>query len=323
MPNNKKILITGGAGFIGSHLAEKLLADGQEVFILDDLSTGSLENIKHLKDVHFTQGSVLDEKLVNEIVDKVDQVYHLAAAVGVKTIVERPLDSFLVNIDGTKNVLAAAAKKQIPVLITSSSEVYGKNDELPFSEEDDRVYGSIYHERWGYGLSKTSDEFLGLAYFKEKKLPVVIVRLFNVTGPRQKGAYGMVVPRFIQQALANQPFEIYGDGEQTRCFGYVKDVAGALVGLMEKQAYGRIFNVGSAEEISIKGLAEKIKELAGSQSEMKFIPYKQVYGENFDDMRHRRPDLTAIKQVINYNPQSLEETLKSIIAFWRSNPHVK
>lgn len=325
MPSNKKILITGGAGFIGSHLAEKLLEQGEEVFVLDDLSTGSLENIKKAQEnpnFHFIKGSVLDEKLVDETVDKVDEIYHLAAAVGVKTVVDQPLQSFLVNIDGTKNVLAAAAKKHTPVLITSSSEVYGKNDELPFKEEDDRVYGSIYRERWGYGLSKTSDEFLGLAYFREKGLPVVIVRLFNVVGPRQKGAYGMVVPRFIKQALSNQPIEVYGDGEQTRCFGFVKDVAKALINLMEakEKTYGHIFNVGSDEEISIKNLAEKIKKLTDSQSEIKFIPYAQVYGDNFDDMRHRRPDISAIKKAVGHNPMDLNTTLNKTIEYWRQNP---
>ena len=213
--NKKAILVTGGAGFIGSHLTEKLLQKGEEIFVLDNLSTGSEENIKHLEDnprFHFIKGSVLDRDLVAQTVAKVDQIYHLAAAVGVKTIIDKPLESFLVNVDGTKNVLEAADIRKTPVLITSSSEVYGKNDKLPFKEEDDRIYGSAYHDRWGYGLSKGSDEFLGLAFFREKSLPVVIVRLFNVIGPRQKGAYGMLVPRFIKQALNNEPIEVYGYG---------------------------------------------------------------------------------------------------------------
>ena len=257
MPSNKKILITGGAGFIGSHLTEKLLQRGEEVFVIDNLSTGSSENIKQLENnpkFHFIKGSVLDRDLVVQTVAKVDEIYHLAAAVGVKTIIEKPLESFLVNIDGTKNVLEAADIRKIPVLITSSSEVYGKNEKLPFKEEDDRIYGSAYYDRWGYGLSKGSDEFLGLAYFREKGLPVVIVRLFNVIGPRQSGYYGMVVPRFIKQALTNGPLEVYGDGGQTRCFGYVGSVVNALIELVgnKEKSYGQIFNVGSDEKISIK-----------------------------------------------------------------------
>jgi len=319
--SKKAILITGGAGFIGSHLAEKLLQKGEEVFVIDDLSTGSLENIKHLEDnpkFHFIQGSVLDRDLVLQTVAKVDEIYHLAAAVGVKTIIEKPLQSFLVNIDGTKNVLEAADIRKIPVLITSSSEVYGKNDKLPFKEEDDRVYGSAYHDRWGYGLSKGSDEFLGLAFFREKSLPVVIVRLFNVIGPRQSGSYGMVVPRFIKQALNNEPIEVYGDGGQTRAFGYVGSVVNALEELMrnKEKSYGQIFNLGSDEKISIKDLAQKIIALTKSRSEIKFIPYAQVYGENFEDMRDRQPDLTRIKKAINYQPIALADSLQKTIDYF-------
>lgn len=324
MPNNKKILITGGAGFIGSHLAEKLLQKGDEVFALDDLSTGSLENIGHLRNnpnFHFTQGSVLDKDLVNKLTASVDEIYHLAAAVGVKTIIEKPLQSFLTNIDGTKNVLEVAAIKKTPVLIVSTSEIYGKNEKLPFDEESDRVYGSAYHDRWGYGLSKSSDEFLGLAYFREKGLPVVIVRLFNVVGPRQAGAYGMVVPRFIQRALKNEPIEIYGDGKQTRCFGYVGNVVNALSELManREKSYGQIFNLGSDEKISIKDLADKIKTMTDSKSEVKFVSYERVYGENFEDMRNRQPDLSKIKKAINYQPISLKETLEKTIEYFRSH----
>ncbi|KKS22301.1 MAG: Nucleoside-diphosphate-sugar epimerase (UDP-glucose 4-epimerase) [Candidatus Roizmanbacteria bacterium GW2011_GWC2_41_7] len=321
--NKKAILVTGGAGFVGSHLAEKLLQKGEEVFVIDDLSTGNSENIKHLENnpnFHFIKGSVLDEKLVSEIVAKADEVYHLAAAVGVKTIIEKPLESFLINIDGTKNVLEAAAERKIPVLITSSSEVYGKNDKLPFREEDDRVYGSAYHDRWGYGLSKGSDEFLGLAYFREKGLPVVIVRLFNVIGPRQSGSYGMVVPRFIKQALKNEPIEVYGDGGQTRCFGYVGSVINALIELMgnKEKSYGQIFNIGSEEKISIKELAQQIKALTNSNSEIKFIPYNQFYGEDFEDMRDRQPNLDRIKKAINYQPVALAESLQKTIDYFRS-----
>ena len=323
--NKKAILVTGGAGFVGSHLAEKLLQKGEEVFVIDDLSTGNSENIKHLENnpnFHFIKGSVLDEKLVSEIVAKADEVYHLAAAVGVKTIIEKPLESFLINIDGTKNVLEAAAERKIPVLITSSSEVYGKNDKLPFKEEDDRIYGSAYHDRWGYGLSKGSDEFLGLAFFREKSLPVVIVRLFNVVGPRQSGSYGMVVPRFIKQALKNEPIEVYGDGGQTRCFGYVGSVVNVLIELVEnkEKSYGQIFNVGSDEKISIKDLAQKILELIPeSQSKIKLVPYAQVYGDNFEDMRDRQPDLARIKKAINYQSVNLDEGLEKTIDYFRSH----
>jgi UDP-glucose 4-epimerase len=321
----KKILVTGGAGFIGSHLTEKLLQKGEEVFVIDDLSTGSLENIKHLEDnskFHFIKGSVLDRDLVAQAVAKVDEIYHLAAAVGVKTIIEKPLESFLVNIDGTKNVLEAANIRKIPVLITSSSEVYGKNENIPFKEEDDRIYGSAYHDRWGYGLSKGSDEFLGLAFFREKSLPVVIVRLFNVVGPRQSGSYGMVVPRFIKQALNNEPIEVYGDGGQTRCFGYVGSVVNALIELMgnKEKSYGQIFNVGSDEKISIKDLAQTIlKLIPQSNSKIKLIPYGQVYGENFEDMRDRQPDLSKIKKAINYQPLALAESLQKTIDYFRSH----
>ena len=320
-----KILVTGGAGFIGSHLVEKLLQKGAEVFVVDDLSTGSLENIKHLEDnprFHFIKGSVLDRDLVGEAVAKVDEIYHLAAAVGVKTIIEKPLESFLINIDGTKNVLEAADIRKTPVLITSSSEVYGKNDKLPFKEEDDRIYGSAYHDRWGYGLSKGSDEFLGLAFFREKSLPVVIVRLFNVVGPRQSGSYGMVVPRFIKQALKNEPIEVYGDGGQTRCFGYVGSVVNVLIELVEnkEKSYGQIFNVGSDEKISIKDLAQKILELIPeSQSKIKLVPYAQVYGDNFEDMRDRQPDLARIKKAINYQSVNLDEGLEKTIDYFRSH----
>ena len=321
MADQEKILITGGAGFIGSHLAEKLLNKGVEVFVLDDLSTGKMENINHLennKKFHFTKGSVLDKGLVFDLVLKVDQVYHLAAAVGVKTIIEKPLDSFLINIEGTKNVLDAALEKKIPVLLASTSEVYGKNDNLPFSEEHDRVYGSAYHSRWGYGMSKGSDEFLGLAYYREKELPVVIVRLFNVIGPRQAGAYGMVVPRFIQQALKREDITVYGSGDQTRCFGYVEDIVDALEALMaSSSAFGQIFNVGSDEEISINDLAKKIIELTSSKSKIKRIPYTEVYGPEFDDMLRRKPDLSKIKTTIGYQPKyNLEESLKKIIDYF-------
>jgi len=315
---SRKILITGGAGFIGSHLAEKLLNQGEEVFVVDDLSTGSLDNIKHLKDnksFHFTEGSVLDESLMAELISQADEIYHLAAAVGVKTVIEKPLDSLLNNLRGAEIVFEAATSKLIPVLFASTSEVYGKNENIPFQEDSDRVYGSAYNTRWGYGMSKGVDEFLALAYFREKKLPVTIVRLFNVIGPRQSEAYGMVVPRFIKQALTGEPLTVYGDGHQTRCFANVKDVVQGLVDLTKnKEAFGQIFNLGSDEEIAIKELAQKVKALTGSKSEIVFVPYSEVYGPGFEDMLYRKPDLSKIKQAIDYQPKlSLEETLKQII----------
>lgn len=319
----KRILITGGAGFIGSHLAEKLLQKGGEVFVIDDLSTGSLENIKHLNNnpkFHFIKGSVLDKKLMSEIIAKVDEIYHLAAAVGVKTVVEKPLDSLLNNLLGAEIVFEIAAQQHIPVLLASTSEVYGKNENIPFQEDSDRIYGSAYHARWGYGMSKGVDEFLALAYFKEKELPVIITRLFNVIGPRQSGSYGMVVPRFIKQALSGEPLTIYGDGNQTRCFGYIDDVTDALISLMiNPKSYGQIFNVGSDEEISIKELAQKIIKLTASASKINFISYTEAYGLGFEDMFRRRPDLARIREAINYQPKfNLEESLKKIIDYFHA-----
>ena len=319
-----KILITGGAGFIGSHLAEKLLGIGEEVFVIDDLSTGALKNIEHLKNnknFHFTEGTVLDRDKVDDLIKEVNQVYHLAAAVGVKTVVDKPLESFLLNIRGTESVFESAAGRKIPVLITSTSEIYGKNDNLPFQEESDRIYGSAYHSRWGYAMSKGADEFLSLAYHREKGLPTVIVRLFNVIGPRQTGAYGMVVPRFVQQAISGNPITVHGDGGQTRCFAYVDDVVDALVNLMNHQkAIGHIFNLGSDEEISINALAQRVKKLTNSKSEIVFVPYAQIYGQDFDDMAHRRPDLSKIKAAIGYQPKlSLEDSLNKIIDYFNAS----
>ncbi|MDO8265027.1 MAG: SDR family NAD(P)-dependent oxidoreductase [Candidatus Parcubacteria bacterium] len=318
---SKKILITGGAGFIGSHLAEKLLSQGNEVFVIDNLSTGSLKNIKHLrknKKFHFIKGDILDKKTVEKEARKVDQIFHLAAAVGVKTVIEKPLESFLLNLKGTEIILEAASKYKLPILITSTSEVYGKNEKLPFKETDDRIYGSAYHNRWGYGLSKGGDEFLALAYYREKNLKAVITRLFNVIGPRQTGAYGMVVPRFIKQALAGDPITIYGDGYQSRCFGYIDDVVNALIILLNSpKAPGEIFNLGSDEEITIKDLAKKIIILTSSKSKITFIPHTKIFGPNFEDMLHRRPDLSKIKQFLGYKPKySLEDSLKKIISFF-------
>ncbi|MFH1820672.1 MAG: SDR family NAD(P)-dependent oxidoreductase [Candidatus Nealsonbacteria bacterium] len=316
--NKKKVLITGGAGFIGSHLAEKLLELGQEVFVVDDLSTGCLENIKHLidnNDFHFIEGSVLDKSLMVELISQVNEIYHLAAAVGVKTVMEKPLDSLLNNLLGAEIIFEIAARENIPTLFTSSSEVYGKNENTPFKEDSDRIYGSAYNTRWGYGMSKGVDEFLALAYFREKKLPVIIVRFFNIIGLRQSESYGMVVPRFIKQALADEPMTVFGDGHQTRCFGNVNDVISGLIDLMKDQKNrGQIFNLGSDEEITIKELAQKIKALTNSKSEIIFVPYSEVYGPGFEDMIFRKPDLSKIKETIGYQSKfTLEETLKKII----------
>jgi len=318
--NNKKILITGGAGFIGSHLAEKLLNDNKEVFIVDNLSTGRLENIEHLKNnknFHFIKGSVLDEALMKELIGKVEQVYHLAAAVGVKKILKEPLDCILTNITGTEIVLKAAEKRKIKVFIASSSEVYGKGDKIPFKEEDDRIYGSVYNNRWIYAFSKGVDEFLGLAYFKEKNLPVVVVRFFNVIGPRQVGRYGMVVPSFVKQALNNEPVTVYGDGEQTRSFADVEDIVNALVKLMTvKEAEGRVINLGADREISINNLAKKVIEITKSSSKITHIPYSQAYPDGFEDLKRRVPDISNIRRMIGYEPKfSLEETIKKIIKY--------
>ena len=317
---NKKILITGGAGFIGSHLAEKLLKDNGEVFVVDNLSTGRLENIEHLKsnkDFHFIEGSVLDEDLMKELIGEVEQIYHLAAAVGVKKILEEPLDCLLTNINGTEIVLKEASKRKVKVLITSSSEVYGKGDKIPFKEEDDRIYGSVYNNRWIYAFSKGVDEFLGLAYFKEKNLPVVIVRFFNIIGPRQVGRYGMVVPTFIKQGLKGEPITVYGDGKQTRSFADVEDVVNALIKLMTvKEAEGQVINMGADREISINNLAQKVKELTNSSSKITHIPYNQAYPDGFEDLKRRVPDISNIRRMIGYEPKfSLEDTIKKIIKY--------
>lgn len=318
--NKKRILITGGAGFIGSHLAEKLLSLGEEVFVIDNLSTGSLKNISHLrnnKNFHFIRGSVMEKQKLKKLTSKADQIFHLAAAVGVKTIMEKPLSSLLNNLLGTEIIFETASKRKIPVLFTSTSEVYGKNTNIPFREDSDRIYGSAYNARWGYGMSKGVDEFLSLAYHREKKLPVVTVRLFNVIGPKQTGAYGMVAPTFVKQAILGKPITVFGDGSQTRCFGNVEDVVVALIKLINTpKAYGQIFNLGSDEEISIKNLAEKVKKLTNSKSRISLVPYNKVYGPGFEDMMQRKPDLAKIKKAIGYKPKkTLDQSLREIIAY--------
>jgi len=322
--DNKKILSTGGAGFIGSHLAEKLIALGNEVFVVDDLSTGRLENLKALEGnekFHFIKGSVLEEYLMREIVSKVDYIYHLAASVGVKKILEEPLDCLLTNIKGTEIVLQEAEKNKAKVLIASTSEVYGKGDKIPFREEDNRIYGSIYNNRWIYAFSKGVDEFLGLAYHKEKNVPVVVMRFFNVIGPRQVGRYGMVVPRFVKQALKGEPVTVYGTGEQTRSFVYVGDVVDALVKLMDaKDSEGRVINIGADHEISINDLAKKVIDLAGSASSVAHISYEEAYPKGFEDLERRVPDISQIRNLIGYEPKtSLDETIKKIIEYYRND----
>lgn len=324
MNNNKKILITGGAGFIGSHLAEKLIEKDNKVIVVDNLSTGRIENIRHLennKNFKFIKGSVLNEDLMEELVEQVDRVYHLAAAVGVRMILGKPLNSLLTNIKGTEIVLKEAAKKKIKVLLVSSSEVCGKDEKVPFCEEDDRTYGSVYNDRWVYAFSKAVDEFLGLAYWREKKLPVVIVRLFNVIGPKQIGRYGMVVPTFIKQALLRKPITVFGDGKQTRCFADVEDVVKALIKLVAtKKAEGHVINLGSSDEISINQLARKVKALTKSSSKIAHLPYKKAYPDGYEDFRRRVPDISKIKKLIGYQPKvNLEESVKKIINYHDTN----
>jgi len=310
--------ITGGAGFIGSHLAEKLLSNGEIVSIIDDLSTGSIENIEHLKsNVNFEYkiDSIMNEQLLAELIDKSDVVFHLAAAVGVKLIVESPVRTIETNIQGTELVLKMASKKKKKIIIASTSEVYGKGTCMPFKETGDLVFGPTTKGRWSYACSKAIDEFLGLAYYKEKKVPVTIVRLFNTVGPRQTGMYGMVIPTFVKQALLNHPITVYGDGQQTRCFTYVGDVVDALVKTSRNpKAVGEIFNIGSTEEISIKELAELVKSMTKSNSEIVYIPYDKAYEEGFEDMQKRIPDLSKIREFIGYKPTTnLKGILEKVI----------
>jgi len=311
-------LITGGAGFIGSHLAEKLLSNGEIVSIIDDLSTGSIDNIEHLKsNVNFEYkiDSIMNEHLLAELIDKADVVFHLAAAVGVKLIVESPVRTIETNIQGTELVLKMASKKKKKIIIASTSEVYGKGTCMPFKETGDLVFGPTTKGRWSYACSKAIDEFLGLAYYKEKKVPVTIVRLFNTVGPRQTGMYGMVIPTFVKQSLLNHPITVYGDGQQTRCFTYVGDVVDALVKISRNpKAVGEIFNIGSTEEISIKELAELVKSMTKSNSEIVYIPYDKAYEEGFEDMQKRIPDLSKIREFIGYKPTTnLKEILEKVI----------
>lgn len=318
-----KILITGGAGFIGSHLAERLLKEGHEVYAIDNLSTGSLANIESFKDnpkFHFCMGSILDRELMSELISKCKQVYHLAAAVGVKYIIENPLLSLKTNIVGTDNVLEFCNKYKAKALITSTSEIYGKSEKMPFSEADDRLLGSTHISRWGYSCSKAIDEFMALAFYREKKLPVVIVRCFNTVGPRQSGQYGMVVPKFIKAALMDQPIIIFGSGKQTRCFADVADVVGAFIKLMNSpECEGEIFNVGTTEGISIEELAQKVKSMCDSKSKIEYMSYEVAYEEGFEDMMHRKPDLSKIKEYIGYEPEyRLDDIITRMIEYYEN-----
>jgi UDP-glucose 4-epimerase len=317
-----KVLITGGAGFIGSHLAERLLARGDEVHLLDDLSTGSIENIVLIKshpNLTYHIDTIRNYRLTAELVDMSDIVYHLAAAVGVRLIVESPVSTIETNIRGTDIVLSLAAKKRKRVVITSTSEVYGKRNKVPFSEDDDLVMGPTNKGRWSYACSKAIDEFLAIAYWKEKRVPTVIVRLFNTVGPRQTGRYGMVIPNFVQQALTGQDITVYGDGTQTRCFTHVSDVIEALIAVAEHpQAVGEVYNIGSDHEISMLDLAERIKYITESASNIVFVPYDEAYEEGFEDMMRRVPDIAKVRALIGYNPKvDLDAMLASIIDYHR------
>ena len=313
----KRVLITGGAGFIGSHLAEFLHARGDAVSVLDDLSTGRRENLLSLHGLpRFTlvTGTVEDEPLVSQLVADADMVFHLASAVGVQLIVDEPVRTIRTIIRGTETVLAAASKNQTPVLITSSSEVYGKGARVPFSEDDDVVIGATRHSRWCYAYAKGVDEFLALAHHKQYRLPAVVVRLFNTVGPRQVGQYGMVLPRFVAAAKAGRDLQVYGDGQQTRCFCHVSDVVAAAVRLLESPAcHGSVFNLGSNEEVSIEQLARRVIALTGSSSKLQYLTYEQAYGQAFDDMLRRVPDLSRIRQAIGFSPRfTLDDIIRSV-----------
>ncbi|MBW2102142.1 MAG: GDP-mannose 4,6-dehydratase [Deltaproteobacteria bacterium] len=318
-----KSLITGGAGFIGSHLAEALIAGGQEVFVIDNLWTGELKNISSIQQherFHLVVDTILNESVMNELVFKVDHIYHLAAAVGVKTIMDHPVETLDTNVKGTEVVLRLANRFKKKVFIASTSEVYGKHVEHTLSEDDNRVMGSVKKRRWAYACSKTLDEFLALAYFDEKKLPVVVGRLFNTVGPRQTGRYGMVLPTFVQSALLGKPITVFGDGNQTRSFTHVLDVVQAVTRLMEEPAAeGEVFNVGNDHEVSILDLARVVKEMTGSDSEIELIPYEKAYGPGFEDMERRCPNLDKIRRVIGFEPKyDLEAIVRSVIEYFKS-----
>jgi UDP-glucose 4-epimerase len=318
-----KALITGGAGFIGSHLSEALIERGHDVLVLDNLSTGSFDNIAHLKGrrgFEYFIDSVDNEHLLAELIDRSDVVYHLAAAVGVKLIVEQPVHTIETNVHGTEVVLKHASKKKKLVVIASTSEVYGKSEDVPFREDSDLVLGPTPKHRWAYACSKAIDEFLALAYWKERKLPVIIVRFFNTVGPRQTGQYGMVIPNFVRQALAGQPITVFGDGTQSRSFTHVTDVIDALLKLVdEPRAVGQVVNIGNTEEVTIRALAERVRSLSGSSSPITYVPYDQAYESGFEDMPRRVPDLSKVSAMIGYQPRrDLDDILKEVIDYFRT-----
>lgn len=317
-----KVLITGGAGFIGSHLAERLLELDHEVFVIDNLWTGKLANLEKVQNdenLHLVIDTILNESVMNELVFKVDHIYHMAAAVGVRKIMDHPVETLDINVKGTETVLRLANRFKKKVLIASTSEIYGKHVEHTLSEDDNRVMGTVKKRRWAYACSKTLDEFLALAYFDEKKLPVVVTRLFNTVGPRQTGQYGMVLPNFVQSALLGKPITVFGDGTQSRSFTHVKDVVEALTKLMaEPKAEGDIFNVGNDHEITIQELAFKVKEMTGSDSEIEYIPYEKAYGPGFEDMERRCPNVDKIKNLIGFSPtHDLEAMIQSVIDYFK------
>ena len=311
-------LVTGGAGFIGSHLVEKLIARGGQVIILDDLSTGATDNLsKVINKISLHEGSILDKQLVEKLVAECDYVVHLAAALGVFNIVNKPLNSLRTNLHGTEIVLEAVNKYKKPILIASTSEIYGKNDKVPLNEEDDRIIGHPLKSRWSYSEAKAVDESLAYFYYLENKLPIRIVRFFNTVGPLQVGHYGMVVPRFVSAALRNEPLSVYGSGDQIRCFCHVDDAVRALLLVMDSEkAVGEVFNVGNNKQISIMELAKKVIELTGSTSSIEKIAYEKAYPEGFEDMQRRVPDISKIKQVLGWSPEiNLDQIIKDIAAF--------
>ncbi len=310
-----RVLVTGGAGFIGSHLCDALVKRGDQVFVLDDLSTGRFENIEHLDGLTCIIDTAMNQEIVRDLVRDVDVVYHLAATVGVQLVVEKPIHTIINNIRSTEIVLEEACRYRRKLLFTSTSEVYGKGSREIFNENDDRVIGPTHRHRWCYAASKALDEFLALAYWHEKRHPVVVVRLFNTVGPRQTGRYGMVIPNLVRQALDNRPLTVFGDGKQSRCFTYVGDVVPALVTLMDRNdVNGEVFNIGSNQQVTIEDLARLIIEQCGSQSEITYVPYEKAYGPGYEDMQHRAPCLEKIGQAIGYQPTtSLKQILDTVI----------
>jgi UDP-glucose 4-epimerase len=322
LEENMKVLITGGAGFIGSHLAEKLLENNHEVFVIDNLWTGKLANLEKIqnhKKLHLIVDTILNESVMNELIFKADQIYHLAAAVGVRNIMDHPVETLDINVKGSEVVLRLANQFKKKVFIASTSEIYGKHMEHDLAEDNNRVMGSVKKRRWAYACSKTLDEFLGLAYFDEKKLPILIGRLFNTVGPRQTGQYGMVLPNFVQSALLGKSITVFGDGNQSRSFAHVKDVVEAVTRLMaEPSCEGDIFNVGNNQEVTINDLAQMVKDMTGSSSEIEHIPYEKAYGPGFEDMERRCPDISKLKKAIGFEPvHDLKAIIQSVIDYFK------